>query len=117
MVTKAIFQEAGITVENELLGNAALEWMKENTKLEFDPADVSSLTGLTAGAKFFIQKYEEVMSLSAGITSESIAGMSQSFDTDKTSLLLKYARDLIGSKYVTGGLASARFVPAKKHWM
>lgn len=72
---------------------SALEWVNANTKLDFDISNIESIEALPSSVRLFILKYLEVMSLSAGITSESIEGLSQSFDTkDKSSLLKQYAK-------------------------
>ena len=93
---------------------AALDWMLRNTKLDFDPGDPTSVDNLPAGAKLFIEKYGEIMSLRPGIASESLGGASQSFNGNASSLLWQYARDLIGAENLKAG--GIRFFSAKRRW-
>ena len=113
MITKKQFEESGISVSNELIGNAALEWISENTTLPVDLGDVTTLEKLPFAAKLFIGKYDEIISASSVVASESIEGLSQSFNTgDKSSLLWQTAEQLL-SGYLKGRV---RFVAAKSRW-
>lgn len=97
-----------------LRAEAALEWMQENTKLQFDKADAASLSALPACAKLFVVKYGEALKRKAGVTSQSIEGMSQSFDAseDAAATLWALARTLLG-----GYLKSqVRVTPAQRRW-
>lgn len=93
---------------------AALDWLQANTTLEFDKNDTESIKALPDGAKLFICKYYDVMGANtAGVTSESIGGMSQSFSTEtKNALLFQYASELIGA-YLKGQVSS---VPNVSNW-
>ena len=113
MITKEQFDNYGITVSNELIGNAALEWISENTTLEVDLNDVTTLEALPFSAKLFISKFDEIVSASSVVVSESIEGMSLSFhSTDKSTLLWQTAEQLLGN-YLK---SRVRFVTAKKRW-
>jgi hypothetical protein len=58
-------------------------------------------------------KYFDVMMMGAGVTSESIGGLSQSFDsTSKDNLLWQYAESLLG-KWLKSQMS---FVQAKRKW-
>lgn len=93
---------------NEVIREAALEWISSNTTFDV------SIEPLPAGVELFIEKYGQVMGIRAGVTSESISGLSQSFDTGSISALLKqYARELIGSEYV---VSDVEVFPALDSW-
>ena len=85
---------------SEQIRTAALEWIARNTTFDV------TLTPLPAGIELFIEKYAQVMELRAGVTSESIAGLSQSFSSGVTvsELLKQYARELIGEEYMLSGV-------------
>lgn len=104
------------TQETALYVEAAIDWLLDNTILVIDKADlVASVGNLPAGAKLFICRFYEVMSVGGnGVTSESIGGMSQAFSTEsKTSLLWQLAKELIG-KYLKGQVHS---IPNVSKWV
>lgn len=86
---------------------AAIDWITLNTTLEIDKRNLTdSIAALPAGAKLFICRYVDVMSVDNTVASESIGGMSQSFNsTSKTQLLYQLASELIGN-YLKGQLRS-----------
>lgn len=91
---------------------SALDWILQNTTLEFDKNDLEALNSLPSGVKLFIVKYREIMSYSAGTTSESVDGISQSFsDTIKGVKLREYANELMGEY-----MSQLRFTAARKRW-
>lgn len=97
-----------------LRAEAALDWMQENTTLQFDKADAATITALPACAKLFVVKYGEALKRKAGVTSQSIEGMSQSFDASENaaSTIWALARTLLG-----GYLKSqVRVTPARRRW-
>lgn len=113
MITQEQFKENGIVVRNELYGNAALEYIAENTTLTVNLEDVETVKALPFTAKLFITKYEEVISTSSVVTSESIEGLSQSFKTgDKSDMISDLANTLLG-RYLKGRIS---FIPATKRW-
>lgn len=113
MITKEQFKEYGITVSDELVGNAALEWLSENTGLNVDLNDSSTVGALPFAARLFISKYDEIVSASSVVASESIEGLSQSFNTsDKATLLWQTAEQLL-SGYLKRRIS---FVAAKPRW-
>ncbi|MDO5397059.1 MAG: hypothetical protein Q4G33_03935 [bacterium] len=76
---------------------SALEYVRANTNLEFDLNDIDSIKALPSCVKLFVVKYNELISRETGIASESIAGMSQSFETgDKDALLYSLLSSLCG---------------------
>lgn len=114
MITKEQFKSNGITVKNEIIGNAALEWLSSNTTLKVDLNDVATLEALPFTAKAFISKYNEIMSASSVVQSQSIEGLSQSFNNgDKNSMLWQAAESFLGDYLVKGRI---KFISAKKRW-
>lgn len=97
-----------------LMAQCAVEWLSEHTTLSIDTQDVESLKRLPACAKLFIYKYTEVSDRSTGVTSESIGGMSQSFDTSNSglSMIWDLAEELL-SPYLK---PRSSFIPAKRKW-
>lgn len=117
MMNFEAFLNAGIPLlgndASELLkANAALEWLMENTSLEVDPEDHASIEKLPASAKLFIGKYVEIMGLNAGVSSQSIEGLSLSYATaDKSTMLWQLAQSLL-----SGYLRQVKVYPAKRRW-
>lgn len=95
-------------MENNAYRQAALIWLKNNTKFDVttDP--------LPANVELFIDKYESIMSIRPGVASESISGLSQSFNSGESfALLRQYARELIGAEYMK---SDVRAIPALEKW-
>lgn len=69
------------TPENALYARSAIEWVKQHTILKIDTDNPSSLP---AAVQLFIIKYSQLMTISSGVASESISGMSQSFVTGQS---------------------------------
>lgn len=117
MMTSAELIAAGIPVSvNDsaavLKANAALEWIVENTTLKVSLEDTKSVEALPASAKLFVCKYMEVVGIKPGVSSQSIEGLSMSFDTtDKSALLWQLASGLLGQY-----LRQVRVYPAKRRW-
>ncbi len=89
---------------NDIMRESALEWVANHTTV-----DVT--LPLPASVELFIEKYGEIMSVSAGVNSESIAGLSQSFRTsDIGTLLRQYAKELIGQEYMKSDVTVFPFV-------
>lgn len=113
MITLEQFKELEIAVSNVLTGNAALEFISENTSLTVDFENIETIKALPFSAKLFISKYDEVISTSSVVASESIEGLSQSFNTgDKSSMIWDLANSLLGG-YIK---SRVRFVSAKSRW-
>lgn len=96
---------------------AAVDWLIEHTKLEIDKNNLTeSIKALPDGAKLFLCQYGEIMGQSGIVASESVAGMSQSFNTttSKQALLWQLAIDLIGVKYLKSQIRS---VPNTSKWV
>lgn len=96
-----------------LYAEAALDWMQEHTTLQFDKADIATIEALPATAKLFVVKYSETISMRDGVASQSIEGLSMTFNaSDKASLLWQLAKTMLG-----GYLKSrVRVTPAQRRW-
>ena len=110
---------AGIPLVGEypqsvLQAEAALEWIKENTTLVFDVGDLESVAALPACAKMFVGRFSEIMSRHAGVTSQSIEGLSMSFESgaaiDNSIWSSAY---LLLRRYLK---SQVRVIPAKRRW-
>ena len=102
--------EDGVT---SLMAESALNWVLENTTLKFDITNTEEMEALPASVKLFVLKYLEVMSVRSGVSSESIEGLSQSFNSsDKAGLLFELAETLLGKWLVS----PVSFVPAVSRW-
>lgn len=113
MIELKQFKENGINVSDELIANAALEYLAKNTTLPVDLNDVETVKALPYSAKLFICRYEEVVSASSVVASESIEGLSQSFKTGDKSGILSDLLETLLSDYLTG---KVRFVAATRKW-
>lgn len=117
-ITKAVIDELGLPIDSNnaltlLQVESCLEWMKENTTLEFCIDDIESLKLLPSCAKLFICRYNDLYNRALGVTSESIGGMSQSYDTtSQYTLLWQLAYELLGP-YLKN---SVKITPAKRKW-
>lgn len=101
-------------VGNDLFVNAALEWIAENTVIDVDPKNPDALDQLPACAQLFVAKYGELMKRRTGVISQSIEGLSQSFDSsgDLSAYIWALANSLLG-----GYLRSqVHVIPAKRRW-
>lgn len=104
---------APIDTRTILIVESGLEWVLANTTLEFDINNDDDLEALPACVRLFIVKFFDVQMLSAGVSSESIEGLSQSFDnSDKSALLWQFAEELL-SDYLK---SRVRFVAAERKW-
>ena len=110
---------AGIPLSNNdsvslLHAEAAIEWMQKNTTLSIDKSDMETIKALPATAKLFVIKFSETMRIRAGVTSQSMEGMSQSFDaSENTSSLIWALANSMLSDYIK---PQVRVIPAKRRW-
>lgn len=96
-----------------LIVESALTWVLDNTTLEFDITNDEDLENLPANVRLFAVKYHELMTASEGVTSESIEGLSQSFNTsNKSGLIWQIAESLL-AKWLKSPVS---FVPAVSRW-
>ena len=92
---------------------SGLEWVKTNTTLEFDMNNDEDLKNLPSCVKFFLIKFVEINRKNAGVSSQSIEGLSQSFKGDKTGdLIWDSAESLLGDLLKS----RIKFVIAQKRW-
>lgn len=97
-----------------LVIESGLEWVKQNTTLDFDMNNDDELKALPSCVRLFLTKFFDVQMLSVGVTSESIEGLSQSFDTsDKSSMIWQFANELL-KPYLKCGI---NFIPAQRKWI
>lgn len=95
--------------ETSIMVETALDWVDANTTLEVDRE-----SDLPASVKLFVIKFCDLMSQTAGIASESLGGMSQTFSASGSSdlALSELAAQLFGSAYK----GRNRFVIAQNRW-
>ena len=96
-----------------LIVESGLEWVKENTTLDFDVNNDEDLKALPSCVRLFLLKFFEVNKHRAGVSSESISGLSQSFNNgDISASLWQFAEELL-AQYLKGRV---RFVAASNRW-
>ena len=104
---------APIDTQTLLMIESAFNWINDNTTYHIDVDDEKALNTLKANIKLFVIKYFDVMNMRPGVSSESLGGMSQSFDsTTKSDLLWQYAYELLGNCVKS----QMSFVSAKSRW-
>ncbi len=102
-----------LTDRNILTIESAFDWISDNTTLEIDITDTDALEALPASVRLFIVRFIDIMSMGAGVQSESAEGLSQSFSsTDKGTLIWQHAEELLG-KWLK---SRVRFVTAHRRW-
>lgn len=91
-----------------LIVESGIDWLKVNTTIDTD-----DIEALPACARLFLVKFFDCNMLTAGVVSESIEGLSQSFDsTDKSALIWQFAEELL-YPYLK---SRVRFVQATRRW-
>lgn len=96
-----------------LIIESGLEWVKSNTTLEFDVNSDNDLQALPSCVRLFLVGFLDIQELRAGVSSESIEGLSQSFNsTDKNALIWQLAEELL-SDYLK---SRVKFIPAQRRW-
>lgn len=97
-----------LDTKTEIMLNAGIEWLAENTTI-----DTANIEKFPSGAKLFLIKYCDIQKMQTGVASESIEGLSLSFDTSsKSDMLWQLAEELLGN-YLKGRV---RFVAATSRW-
>lgn len=97
-----------VDTKTEIMLNAGLEWLAENTTI-----DTANTEKFPSGAKLFLIKFCDIQKMQVGVASESIEGLSLSFNTgNRNDLLWQLAEELLGS-YLKGRV---RFVAASSRW-
>lgn len=93
-----------------LILSSAAEWIENNTTFVFNYDDIQNTP---SSIKLFLIKFFEIMSLPCGVSSESIEGLSQSFNNaNKSDLIRQLANELL-DKWL---LNDKCFVAASKRW-
>lgn len=96
-----------------LIVESGLDWVKENTTLKFDKDNDENLKALPSCVRLFITKFFDIQMLSVGVVSESIEGLSQSFDTgNKSAMIWQFAEELLQPHLKS----RIRFVAAQRQW-
>lgn len=88
--------------------SAGVEWIAQNTTI-----DTSDLAKLPASACLFLVKYFDIQKLKTGVASQSIEGLSQSFNSNAHSTLIWQAAEELLSGYLK---SRVQFVSAQKRW-
>lgn len=106
--------ELDIPEQDKLYIESGLEWLKDNTILNFEVANIESIKALPAGAKLFLKKYCDLTKRDSSIASESIGGtLSQSFfNKDINRIIESCARQML-KKYLK---PTVKFYPCMKRW-
>ena len=96
-----------------LIVESGLDWVKHNTTLKFDIDKDEDLEALPSTVRLFLTKFFDVQMLGTGISSESIEGLSQSFDTsDKAAMIWQFAEELLAPYLIS----RVKFVAAQSKW-
>jgi hypothetical protein len=95
-----------------LIVESAIDWINRNTTLNIDCNNDDDLSKLQPCVKLFICGFFDVATINVGVTSESIEGLSQSFNTADKNLMIW---DLANT-YLSDYLNNVRFVMAKNRW-
>ena len=91
-------------MESNILRESAILWLESNTTI-----DVKT-TPLPSNVELFIEKYGSIMELRPGVSSESISGLSQSFNM----LLRQYAKEILGEENM---VSDVKVFPALEKWV
>lgn len=114
-MTAKEFEGLGLPLQapSQMLVESGLEWLRDNTTLEFDIMDMESVKALPSSARLFLVKFSEICSRDTGVTGESIGPMSQDFTTDSVERqTMSLARQLLKA-YLKPGV---KFIPCKRRW-
>lgn len=94
-----------------LIIESGLCWINNNTNYEIDIDNLPDT--IPANIKLFLLKFYELYSIQSGVTSQSISGLSQSFNLPDIETTVKnYADDLLGD-YLKSDVS---FVQASGKW-
>lgn len=97
----------------QLYVESGLEWLRDNTTLNVDLADVETIKALPSSARLFLVKFSEICSRDIGVTSEGVGPMSQSFTTDSVAKqTVALARQLLKAWL----RSNVQFIPCQRRW-
>lgn len=102
-----------LDADEQLYAESGIEWLRDNTTLEFDIADMESIKALPAAARLFLVKFCEVSEKDVSVASEGVGPLSQSFtSTDVAGQVKSLARQLL-RPYLKPGVV---FIPCTRRW-
>ena len=109
------FRELNLPVEDsdQLYVESGLEWLRDNTTLEMDLADLEAIKQLPASARLFLVKYCELLNRDMGIISENVGPMTQSFSSDSVT---KQAANLAKQILKPWLKPEVTFIPCRRRW-
>lgn len=98
---------------SRLYVEAGLEWLQAHTRLDIDLKNLETIKTLPSSAQLFLVKFCEICSRDAGISSESVGPLSQSFTSDSTAKQT-YA---LGRQLLSAYLKpNVEFIPCQRRW-
>ena len=107
------FTANSVSVDDMLYFFSAIDWLRDNTDFSFgEDVSVEDISNLPHSAKLFIIKFISMLKSGAlsgsNVTSESIGGMSKSYDSsiNASASLWQIAKELLG-KHLTKGKAKS----------
>lgn len=109
------FKELNLPVPEtaQLYVESGLEWLRDNTTLNFDIENIESIKALPSSARLFLVKFCEVCSRDVGITGESVGPMSQNFTTDSVQ---KQTTELARQLLKACLKPNVKFIPCIRRW-
>ena len=107
------FTANSVSVDDMLYFFSAIDWLRDNTDFSFgEDVSVEDISNLPHSAKLFIIKFISMLKSGvlsgSNVTSESIGGMSKSYDSsiNASASLWQIAKELLG-KHLTKGKAKS----------
>lgn len=104
----------GIQISDKtlIIIDSSLDIVLSRTSIKFDKNNLEELKMIPARAKLFIIKYIELMSLTEGVSSQSISNLSMSFSQDKNERLNNLLEETLGNDM----LSDVQFAEAVNRW-
>ena len=103
------FTANSVSVDDVLYFFSAIDWLRDNTDFSFgEDVSVEDISNLPHSAKLFIIKFISMLKSGAlsgsNVTSESIGGMSKSYDSsiNASANLWQIAKELLGKHLIKG---------------
>ena len=103
------FTANSVSVDDMLYFFSTIDWLRDNTDFSFgEDVSVEDISNLPHSAKLFIIKFISMLKSGAlsgsNVTSESIAGMSKSYDSsiNASASLWQIAKELLGKHLIKG---------------
>ena len=119
MITKETIELLGLGIspideKTVLMVGGGLEWVKDNTTFEFDMNNDEDLKTLPYSVRLFLVKFCEINKQRLGVSSESISGLSQSFDNSEMDKKVWQAAVELFSNRLKSRIS---FIPAQRRWV